>query len=235
MPVPEFLPPEADHVAPDGGAASSAAAAAVAVDDKSTRKSGKYVGGGDGVLRFGPTRWMAAVYVLLNPATYFAVALFLFAISPHFREWLWNLLGDSPSAQKKLVEFWLWHKSLMIPLWIWFAAITALYAYLRVKTTNYFIKDGILIIEHGLLDLKGPSGPFAQYVDSIALSLVIDVNVKRGITEMLLGTGTLDITSRESVTKGGHAILKHVPNSERVRAALMDGSSVRDAKVIISG
>lgn len=221
MSSPEFLPDHAD-VAVDPGKGPA------------TRETPTPVAH-SGMHRFGPSRLYALWILAFNPLTWVAVLLGQFAHNGHFREWLYHLMDGLTGVQRGMIHFYVWQKALAVPIWVWPAVMVLTYMMVRITTTHYHLADdGILTIKHGLLSLKSPGGPFAQYVDTIPMGLVLDVDLRRGITEMLIGTGTLSLHSREAAT-GGSADLYHVPHAEKTRVLLMSHSPARDARVIVSG
>lgn len=188
-----------------------------------------------GLVRLGPSRLHAIWILFFSPFAWLALLLGTFAHSAHFRAGLYNLMSGMPDIQRGMIEFYIWQQDRQVPIWVWPALIVLGYMAVRITTTHYHLTDdGILTVKHGLLSLKSPAGPFAQYVDAIPMGLVLDVDLRRGITEMLIGTGTLALRSREAA-KGGSVSLHHVPKAETARNLLMGHSPARDARVIVSG
>lgn len=188
-----------------------------------------------GVVRLGPTPLYLPWLLFINPLTWLGIALMVFAWSAEFRAWAYHLCDGLSMLQRGMISYFVWNKSLMIPFWFWPLFASTFYATIRALTTHYVLSDdGILTIKHGLLTIRSPGGPFQQYLDTIPLGLVRDADLRRGLPEMIMGTGTISIRSRESADGSGWSHLYHVPHAERARAQILDHSPVRDTKVIVS-
>ena len=219
--VPEFLPDSA----------------AVAVDPGARTAGEREVAPPPGnSIRLGPSRLYAFWILGFNPLSWMAMTLAAFAHSAHFRAWLYSVMAGLPGVQRGMIHYYVWQKGTFLPLWFWPAAIVVIYMAVRITTTHYYLtSDGILSIKHGLLSLRSPGGPLAQYTDTIPMGLVLDVDLRRGLTEMIIGTGTLALRSREAASGNGWAMLYHVPKADKVRLTLMAHCPVRDARVVVSG
>lgn len=188
-----------------------------------------------GEVRLGPSRLYPLWLLFINPFTWVAVGFMLFAYSAEFRQWIYNFADGLAFIQRGMIQFFVWNKTLLLPFWVWPTLVSVLYATVRAMTTHYVLTDdGILSVRHGLLSLRSPGGPFQQYIDTIPLGLVRDADLKRGLAELIMGTGTISLRSRETADGSGWSHLYHVPQAESARRMILSHSPVHDTKVIVS-
>ncbi len=185
----------------------------------------------NGQIRIGPSRFMAVFLTIINPLLWVGALLEQYQFNGTFREWLYQAT-ENVTVHDWMIRFWVWQNTFSVPVWVWPAALGAIYVFVRVVSTNYYIRGELLLVNHGWFARGSPKGRFHAFEDTIALQLVMDVNIERDLLDLLVGTGTLIVASREA--EGGKSHLRHVRNPRRVRDAIMAGSGVASARIIVS-
>lgn len=112
----------------------------------------------------------------------------------------------------------------------WAGALVMILETLRHVVTyfgsDYRLVSGVLEIRHGYFSRHSPGGFFREYVDSIALNLVVDVDVVRNPAEQLAGSGMLRIR-----TAGGQtALVPFVKHPDLTRRTILGRSGTMNAR-----
>jgi hypothetical protein len=167
----------------------------------------------------GPAWRYAGRAVFFNPGFLPALFLVLFAFCHPFRNWVY-LNAPEWLGKPAIVQFYRFQKAAHLgEVAALFLGGTLSFGLLRQLTTSYTMNDEFIYVQEGI---------FGRYTNTVAKTMVFDCDIEQGFFQVLFGTGDLLIRTvdHQSVR------LRFVPNPRVWRDVIMNGTAVRDTRIV---
>ena len=179
--------------------------------------------------RFGPSPFMPIGGVLFHPLAWLGALWLTFWHSPTFQARLWSFrFAPWRHAIRALWEFTQAHP--LLPIGVVLLAVA--HVAIRYVSSYYAYNEDYLFVQHGLLSIGTPGGPFAISNDPVPFSTIIDAEAEKGLLGLLTGTGTLHIKTSESA--GKPVVLVWVRHVNEVQREILARAGIRNARILSS-
>lgn len=150
-----------------------------------------------------------------------ALIIMAWSYSVWFRNSVVMLVAERPGPTRQALasmnHFSIkWHLGLIA---IGLIIVLVAYAFVRWGTTKYWIKDGNLFIQTGII---------TRETNSVGGSLIYDVNTSQSILQMVMKAGNIEVLTADHQ----RLILYWVPELETMRDQIISISSMERARLL---